>query len=215
MARVRVKIKDIPPKETEAVEVPVTEEVVTQTEPSDSSEVLSSSELSQLSSSSSESPPPSQPSVFHSDGIVVSRRQLIIIGIIAAALITVGIVLVTRDNANSENSQTAETSQSALPNPQSEATHYHQEISKYVELPQDQVPQLVAVSDPSKLAERLPALFKSTQKDDVVLFYVNPDKTTKAVLYRPSTEKVITVVDGVTPGDGNSSSQNPSSTQTR
>src|SRR3989344_921825 len=79
---------------------------------------------------------------------------------------------------------------------ETEATRLHREVSKIVDVPEGQTPSLVTVTDASKLVTKSPVLFKYAKNGDLVLFYVNPDKTGKAILYRPETKKIIAVIDG-------------------
>ena len=59
-------------------------------------------------------------------------------------------------------------------------------IGEFVELPLDEAPTLATVKDASKL--RTQSFFKHTQDGDKVLIYA---KAGKAVIYRPSTKKVV------------------------
>jgi hypothetical protein len=60
------------------------------------------------------------------------------------------------------------------------------QINKYVDLPTTETPTLATVSDVSKLKTQ--TFFKNAQNGDKVLIYT---KAGTAVLYRPSTKKVI------------------------
>ena len=59
-------------------------------------------------------------------------------------------------------------------------------ISRFMELPTDEEPTLATVTDNEKLKDQ--DFFKNAQNDDKVLIYA---KAHKAILYRPSTNKVI------------------------
>lgn len=61
-------------------------------------------------------------------------------------------------------------------------------VSKLVELPEGQVPTVATVEDPEVLKKQ--GLFPTAQKGDIVLVY--PEEK-KAILYRPSTNKVIEI----------------------
>lgn len=61
-------------------------------------------------------------------------------------------------------------------------------IGKLVELPADEAPELATVSDKSKLAGQ--PFFDNAQNGDKVLIY---SKNRKAILYRPSTNKIINI----------------------
>ena len=60
-------------------------------------------------------------------------------------------------------------------------------VSKLMELP-DEKPTVATVSDPEKLKEQI--FFANAQLDDVVLLYM---AAKKAILYRPSINKIIEV----------------------
>ena len=61
-------------------------------------------------------------------------------------------------------------------------------ISKLMELPKDEEPQVATVLDKEKLKDQ--AFFVNAEKDDKVVIYT---KANMAILYRPSTNKIINV----------------------
>lgn len=71
---------------------------------------------------------------------------------------------------------------------QTEQQILNSEINKLAELPQNETPTLATVSDVSKLQSQ--AFFKNAQNGDKVLIYA---QAKRAVLYRPSTNKVIEI----------------------
>jgi predicted negative regulator of RcsB-dependent stress response len=79
-----------------------------------------------------------------------------------------------------------------LSNPQEAAKQQIQElvemVSKIVELPANETPTVATVNDASKLSSQ--AFFANAQNGDKVLIY---PQAKKAILYRPSTNKVINV----------------------
>ena len=79
-----------------------------------------------------------------------------------------------------------------LSNPQeaakSEADRIKKEIASLIEVPNDEEPTIATVVDPAKLGDQ--AFFSKAQKDDRVIIYA---KAKKAILYRPSTNKIIEV----------------------
>ncbi len=61
-------------------------------------------------------------------------------------------------------------------------------VGKFIELPKDEVPTMATVTDPEQLKDQ--PFFRNAVKDDVVLIY---PLARKAILWRPSTEKIIEV----------------------
>ena len=61
-------------------------------------------------------------------------------------------------------------------------------LGKLMELPTDEVPTLATISEKEKLAEQI--FFKNAENGDVLFAYT---KAMKAILYRPSTNKIINV----------------------
>lgn len=61
-------------------------------------------------------------------------------------------------------------------------------VSKLIVLPEGETPTIATVSDPEKLKDQ--AFFAKAQKGDKVLIYTNAKK---AILYSPSTNKIVEV----------------------
>jgi hypothetical protein len=61
-------------------------------------------------------------------------------------------------------------------------------IDKFMDLPADETPTLATVTDKEKLKDQ--DFFKKSENGDKILIYAN---TKKAILFRPSTQKVIEV----------------------
>lgn len=61
-------------------------------------------------------------------------------------------------------------------------------IGKFMDLPTDETPTLAIVTDKEKLKDQ--DFFKKSENGDKILIYANAKK---AILYRPSTQKVIEV----------------------
>jgi CRISPR/Cas system CMR-associated protein Cmr5 small subunit len=59
-------------------------------------------------------------------------------------------------------------------------------INKFMDLPADETPTLATVTDKEKLKDQ--DFFKKSENGDKILIYANAKK---AILYRPSTQKVI------------------------
>ena len=60
------------------------------------------------------------------------------------------------------------------------------EVSKLIDVPQDETPTVATVTDPEKLNDQ--AFFTNVKEGDKVLIYNN---SKKAILYRPSEKKVL------------------------
>ena len=69
-----------------------------------------------------------------------------------------------------------------------EAKELVEKVGRLYELPQNEVPTIATVSDVSKLAEQ--EFFQKAQNGDKVLIFT---QAKKAILYRPSTDKIIEV----------------------
>lgn len=71
---------------------------------------------------------------------------------------------------------------------QSEAKRLVSEVSRLVVLPAEETPTIATVSDPEALKSQ--AFFAGSEKGDKVLIYT---KSQKAILYRPSINKIIQI----------------------
>lgn len=135
-----------------------------------------------------------------------SGKRVLIISLIALVLIAVGGYLAYSRNQINKLKQ----ENSRLQNPQeaskAEAEELKKEVSKLIELPTDESPTIATVVDASKLKEQ--AFFANAENGDRVLLF---PKAKKAVLYRPSTKKIIEVAP-INLGDG-SDSTNPTPSQ--
>lgn len=102
---------------------------------------------------------------------------------------------VLRDRNELQSQVDKLSSQSTPQNVQSdEITALQAELSKFLELPADDTPTLATVSDVEKVKDQ--TFFKNAQNGDKVLLY---SKAGKAILYRPSTKKLIEVAPINTP----------------
>ena len=71
---------------------------------------------------------------------------------------------------------------------QKESAALLEALGKHIELPKDETPSVVTIVDKTKLADQ--AFFKNAENGDVLFAYVT---TKEAILYRPSTNKIIQV----------------------
>lgn len=69
-----------------------------------------------------------------------------------------------------------------------EIARYEKVISSIIELPKDDTPQLATVTDKTKLQQQ--PFFAKAENGDKVLIYL---KSQKAILFRPSTGKIIEI----------------------
>lgn len=77
-----------------------------------------------------------------------------------------------------------------LPGATSEAQTYYNEISPYVELPRDEAPTVLNISNAEEVKKDNAAL-TDIKNGDKMLFFT---KSRKLVVYRPATKKVVAVV---------------------
>lgn len=116
-------------------------------------------------------------------------KLLYLTGIVVALLVVFLFVTVLQDRKKlQEKVDQLSTQASPQTSQDDEVTALQSEISKFLELPVDETPTLATVSDIDKVKSQ--AFFKNAQNGDKVLLYA---KAGKAILYRPSTNKVIEV----------------------
>lgn len=112
----------------------------------------------------------------------VSRNQLIKGAVALILLIGLGWLIMSYIQTRSELEKLSTNPQAAS---EDEATALVNKISAYLTLP-DEKPTLATVNDVSKLSGQ--EFFANAQNGDKVLIFASADR---ALLYRPSTEKVI------------------------
>ena len=99
-----------------------------------------------------------------------------------------------------------------LSNPQEsaklETDRIKSEVSSIIEVPADEEPTIATVSDASKLSNQ--AFFAKAQNGDKLVMY---SKAKKAILYRPSTKKIIEVAP-INLGDNSDKEKTESTTKT-
>lgn len=103
---------------------------------------------------------------------------------IALAIVILAVTLLAYGYINTRN-QLAELSNPKKAN-QNQTQELVSEISKYAQLPTGETPTVATVQDVSKLKGQ--PFFAGAQNGDKVLIYT---KANKAVLYRPSTNKIL------------------------
>lgn len=113
----------------------------------------------------------------------------LIAGIVTLLLVGGIITFLIMDRAelkNEVNQLSAQTKEQA--SQADEARQLSQEVGKLIELPNNETPTIATVVDAEKVNNQ--AFFKDAQNGDKVLLYAS---SSKAILYRPSTQKIIEV----------------------
>ena len=126
---------------------------------------------------------------------VLARRRpsKLLIGLIALIVIALvgGLVFTLRDRnqlKNQLNTLSQAQTQAKQPDSTAEAKELAAVVSKLIEVPTDELPTVATVVDASKVKAQ--AFFANAQNGDKVLLYT---KASKAILYRPSTNKIVEV----------------------
>lgn len=113
----------------------------------------------------------------------ISRKSLKMLGIILLVVLLVGFVYRDRQQQKKIDK---------LSNPQAVAQQEQQQlvdqVGKLTDLPKNENPTVATVSDVNKLKDQ--AFFANAQNGDKVLIY---SQAKQAILYRPSTNKVIQI----------------------
>lgn len=124
------------------------------------------------------------------------KRNFKLVAVVGLAVILVFVLLNDRNQLKKQLKEQA-TTKTAVPS--NDAQKYQEEISKIVEVPIGQTPSLISVKDAKSLAAEN-QFFKNAQDGDVVLLYVSQDKSVRAILFRPSTHKVVEATSNATIG---------------
>ncbi len=110
----------------------------------------------------------------------------IIVGLLVF-IVVVALIFLIKDRITLQGKVDKLSSTSSSP-AQDETQELVDRLNKFMELPSDEKPTLATVSDVESL--RTQTFFKNAQNGDKVLLYATAGK---AILYRPSTQKVIEV----------------------
>jgi len=122
--------------------------------------------------------------------LAIPSRTILMVGVglvVLVLLIMVISLMGDRNHLKKELAGDTPTSTSKA-NTSAEIKQLTAQIGKVYQLPQGETPTLATVTDASKV--RSQAFFKDSQNGDKVLLY---SKAGQAILYRPSTKKIITV----------------------
>ncbi len=117
---------------------------------------------------------------------MISVNRKILIGVAAGAIILLALVPSLYFYSKYKSAQ------SALKDPQAnteqETKNLVNAVGRLMELPSDEVPSIATVKDKTKLEDQ--PFFNKSQNGDKILFYA---QAKKAILYRPSVNKIIDV----------------------
>lgn len=113
--------------------------------------------------------------------MVLQKEKLIPLVFVAAFLIAGGM-------AAYFYSQLVELRKNPQETAQKEAQQIIEKVARLIVLPEGETPTIATVTDPERLKEQ--AFFSRSEKGDRVLIYTTAKK---AILYRPSTDKIVEV----------------------
>lgn len=135
-------------------------------------------------------PDPTQPQQTNQKKPLLSdpnKRLYLILAVVL--LLFVGFVFKSNNDKQQLEEQVASLQQPQKDtSAEDEAAQLKEEIGQFLELPQNEEPTVVTVVDADKVRNQ--SFFKNAQNGDKVLLYATSGK---AILYRPSTKKVIEV----------------------
>lgn len=114
--------------------------------------------------------------------------QQIATAIILIAILAALITLIADRNRLNEELERERAAGSAQADNQAEAEELKAKVSGFIELPVDELPTVATVVDASKVSDQ--PFFVRAQNGDKVLIFA---RSGKAILYRPSTNKIIEV----------------------
>lgn len=120
-------------------------------------------------------------------GSVTLSRRTLLIASACFILILILAVRIDRDGTDKTGNNSTSTTVSSA---DSEAQKYYDEVSKFIELPSNEKPQILNVSDANKVKQDNMAL-ADIEDGDKMLFFT---KSRKLVVYRPSTKKIVAAI---------------------
>lgn len=115
----------------------------------------------------------------------MKRRQALLLILVLALLLTGGYFAYKYNQEKTNNARLTANPQAAA---REEVRQLTEKVGKLIVIPTDETPTLATVSDASKLKNQ--AFFAKAQNGDKVLIFT---KAKRAILYRPSTNKIIEV----------------------
>ena len=108
--------------------------------------------------------------------------------VVATVLILIGGLAYVIKDRNDLKNEVSKLSQTKQVDPNQEAKDLSAEVGRLIEVPTDEVPTIATVIDADKVKNQ-PFFTKAVNGDKVLLY----SKSGKAILYRPSTKKIIEV----------------------
>ncbi len=190
--------------------------VMTQPEPVQEPEPAAAAPVAQVTPQPTAQPPvESAPPVLQPEAIAAARESFTryftrssALKVVAAAVVLVPLFMLINDRQSlkKEVNTLKDPGKVQSASDTQEAEQLKEEVGKLYEIPQDETPTVATVVDASKVKNQ--AFFANSQNGDKVLLFA---KAGKAVLYRPSTKKIIEVAP-INLGNGQQQSQTPAST---
>jgi cell division protein FtsL len=150
------------------------------------------------------SPVVSQPQQSQSSHGVI--KKVLFVGLVALAILLVAGIMWLQQDRKQLKKEVSKLSQNQETGPEDETERLTAEVGQLIELPADEKPTIATVTDIDKVKNQ--SFFTKAQNGDKVLIYA---KDNKAVLYRPSTKKIIEVATinlGNTQGQGTQTETN-------
>lgn len=139
-----------------------------------------------------------------------SRDQKLFAAVGAVFLILIIMLFSVMHSKNQLQSKVDKLSNSSTSSSANDIKQLTAEIGKVYELPTGETPTLATVSDATKVKNQ--AFFKNAQNGDKVLLY---SKAGQAILYRPSTKKIIAVAPVNLNGTGAANSGSSTTTEAK
>lgn len=115
-------------------------------------------------------------------------KTSLLVGLFVIVLVALcGYMVVDRTRLSDKVDKLSETQQKQTP-AEDEAKQLASDVSSLIDLPADETPTVATVTDVTKVKDK--PFFAKAQNGDKVLLYA---KSSKAILYRPATKKLIEV----------------------
>lgn len=163
------------------------------------SSFIEADEVSQHTSDTGTNGP--HPSSYKSPPNIFKKINPKAFGILVIMVVVISLLIFLIKDRQSLRAELSQLENNPQLQSENEAETLKQEISQFYEVPEDEVPTVATVVDATKVKNQ--SFFKNSQNGDKVLLFSNAGK---AILYRPSTKKIIEVAPinlGESTGDKN------------